>query len=64
MGMDLYVVTVKPRVAEVEAWDAAARKAGLTRHAWMRAVLAAESGYGRRDEHIARSRDVEGGSST
>lgn len=65
MAMDLHVVTVKPRVAEVAAWDAAARRAGLTRHAWIRSILNAEADYGGRDELLARAQKPDnGGSST
>ncbi len=62
MVLDLHLVTVKPKVAEVAAWDEAARRAGLTRHAWIRLQLAKASGYGEGDEIAARSQKV-GGSS-
>ena len=47
-------VSVRVTAEERHAWDEAARACGMTRHAWMLAILGAAAGTSALPDHMAR----------
>lgn len=51
---NLHPVTLKPSEEQVQAWDAAAKEAAMTRHRWAMAILDAAAGISKLPRHLKR----------